>query len=162
MKYISPIEIATKSKLILRDLDLLKEIDRNAILPEDLKPKLKHGTIISFSISTLDKELAKILEPGAPSPEERLEIMEKCKEEGFFTGICFTPVLPFLSDSEEQLEKTIKTAKEYGADFIKHKPLIDCGKIPGTINILKLLNLIVYKINFWLAKSRIINQEPFF
>jgi len=131
LKYRFPVEIGTKSKLVLRDLDLLKEIDKNAILSEDLKPKLKHGTIISFSISTLDKELAKILEPGAPEPIDRLETMKKCKEEGFFTGICFIPVLPFLSDSEEQLEKTIKTAKEYGADFIFVGGLTLFGKGPA-------------------------------
>ena len=118
LKHRFPVEIATKSKLILRDLDILKEIDKNAILPADLKPKLKHGTIISFSVSTLDERLAKILEPGAPKPTERLETMKKCKEEGFFTGVCFIPVLPFLSDSEEEIEKTIRTVKEHGADFI--------------------------------------------
>ena len=118
LKYRFPVEIATKSKLVLRDLDILKEIDKNAILPADLKPKLKHGTIISFSVSTLDERLAKILEPGAPKPTERLETMKKCKEEGFFTGVCFIPVLPFLSDSEEEIEKTIRTVKEHGADFI--------------------------------------------
>jgi len=42
LKYRFPVEIATKSKLVLRDLDLLNEIARNAILPDDLKPKLKH------------------------------------------------------------------------------------------------------------------------
>ncbi|HOC52524.1 MAG TPA: radical SAM protein [Caldisericia bacterium] len=118
LKYKFPVEIATKSKLVLRDFDILKEIDKKAILPADLKPELKHGVIISFSISTLDEKLTKILEPGAPKPIERLETMKKCKEEGFFTGICFIPVLPFLSDSEEQLDKTIRTVKEYGADFI--------------------------------------------
>jgi len=118
LKYRFPVEIATKSKLVLRDLDILKEIDKNAILPADLKPKLRHGVVMSFSISTLDKKLAKILEPNAPKPMERLEIMKRCKEEGFFTGICFIPVLPFLSDSEEQLDETIRTVKEYGADFI--------------------------------------------
>ena len=118
LKYRFPVEVATKSRLVLRDLDILREIDKNAVLPADLKPKLKHGAIISFSISTLDKKLAKILEPGAPEPMERLETMKKCKEEGFFTGLNFIPVLPFLSDSEEMLEKTIRTAKEYGADFI--------------------------------------------
>ena len=46
------IEVVTKSKPILRNLDILREIDRNAILPDDLKPKLKRGAIISFSIST--------------------------------------------------------------------------------------------------------------
>lgn len=116
LKYKFPIEVATKSKLVLRDLDGLKEIDKNAILPSDLKSKLKHGTIISFSISTLDEGLAKILEPGAPKPIERLETMKRCKDEGFFTGVCFIPALPFLSDSEEQLDNTIKTVKDYGAE----------------------------------------------
>lgn len=118
LKYKFPVEMVTKSKLVLRDLDLLKEIDRNAILPADLRPKLKHGAIISFSISTLNEKMAKILEPGAPKPIERLETMKRCKEEGFFTGVCFIPVLPFLSDSEGQLEETIRTVKEYGADFV--------------------------------------------
>ena len=131
LKYRFPVEIATKSKLVLRDLDLLKEIAKNAILPDDLKPKLKHGVIISFSISTLDEKLAKILEPGAPKPIERLEAMKRCKERGFFTGICFIPVLPFLSDSEEQVEETIKTVKEYGADFIFVGGLTLFGKGPA-------------------------------
>lgn len=117
LKYRFPVHVLTKSKLVLRDLDLLKEIDKSAILPTDLKPKLNRGTIISFSISTLDEKLAKILEPGAPKPKERLETMQKCEEEGFLTGVCFIPVLPYLSDTEEQLDEMIKTAEEYGADF---------------------------------------------
>jgi len=118
LKYKFPIHVITKSKLVLRDLDLLKEIDKNAILPNDLKSKLKRGVIISFSISTLDERLAKTLEPGAPTPRERLETMKKCKEEGLLVGINYIPVLPFLSDSEEQLDKMIKIAKEYRADFV--------------------------------------------
>jgi len=118
LKYKFPVHVITKSKLILRDLDLLKEIDKTAILPDDLKPKLKRGVIISFSISTLDEKLAKILEPGAPTPKERLETMQKCKKEGFLVGVDYIPVLPFLSDSEEQLDEMIKTAKEYEADFV--------------------------------------------
>ena len=118
LKYKFPLHVLTKSKLVLRDLDLLKEIDKNAVLPSDLKPKLKHGVIISFSISTLDEKLAKILEPGAPAPRERLETMKKCKEEGFLTGACYIPVLAFISDTEEQLDKMIKTAKDYGADYV--------------------------------------------
>lgn len=118
LKFNFPVEIGTKSTLVLRDLDLLKEIDKNAILPTDLKPKLKHGAIISFSISTLNESLAKILEPGAPVPLKRLETMKKFKEEGFLTGVCFMPVLPFISDSEEAMEDTIRTTKEYGGDYI--------------------------------------------
>jgi len=57
--------------------------------------------------------------------------MKKCKEKGFFTGICFIPVLSFLSDSEEQVEETIKTVKEYGADFILVGDLTLFGKGPA-------------------------------
>jgi DNA repair photolyase len=118
LRYKFPVHVLTKSKLVLRDLDLLKEIDKTAILPDDLKPKLKRGVITSFSISTLDEKLAKILEPGAPAPKERLETMQKCKEEGFSVGVDYIPVLPFLSDADEQLDEMIKTAKEYGAKFV--------------------------------------------
>jgi len=118
LKYRFPVEIATKSKLVLRDLDVLEKIDSTAILPTDLAQRLGRGVIISFSISTLDEELAKIVEPGAPSPKERLETMLKCKQEGFLVGVNYIPVLPFLSDSEEDLDEMIKTAKDYGADYV--------------------------------------------
>jgi len=136
LKYKFPVEVATKSKLVLRDLDVLKEIDKNAILPADLTPKLKHGAIISFSISTLEEKLAKILEPGAPKPIERVETMKRCKEEGFFAGVCFIPVLPFLSDSGEQLEETIRTVKEHGADFVFVGGLTLFGKGPADCKML--------------------------
>ena len=128
--YKFPVHIATKSTLVLRDLDLLKEIDEKAILPDDLKPKLDHGVIISFSFSTLDEKTAKIFEPGAPAPHERLETMKKCSDEGFFTGAGFIPVLPFISDSEEQLDKMIKTAKDFGACYIFVGALTLFGKGP--------------------------------
>jgi len=128
LKYRFPVHIGTKSKLVLRDLDILKETDRNAILPGDLKQKLKHGVIISFSLSSLDEKLARIFEPGAPTPKERLETMRKCKKEGFLTGTSFIPVLPFLSDSDEQLEEMIKAAKDYGADFVLVGALTLFGK----------------------------------
>ena len=71
-----PLHCLTKSTLILRDLDLLKEIDENAILPKDLK--LKRGVLITFSLSTVDEKIAKIFEPNAPKPNERLENLAKC------------------------------------------------------------------------------------
>jgi len=70
-----------------------------------------------FLSPTLDEKLVKILEPGAPKPIERLETMQKCKEM-FFTGVSFIPVLPFLSDSYENLDEMIKTARDYGADYV--------------------------------------------
>ncbi|MHA1685685.1 MAG: radical SAM protein [Candidatus Heimdallarchaeaceae archaeon] len=117
-RYRFPVEIATKSTLVLRDIDLLKEIEDKAILPRDLRTSLKRGVIISFSFSTIDEDLAKKVEPGAPDPNKRLEVMKQCKNEGFLTGACLIPVLPFLSDTEEKLEEMITTVKEFGADFV--------------------------------------------
>jgi DNA repair photolyase len=114
--YKFPVHIVTKSKLVLRDLDILKKIDETAILPDDLK-KLNRGAMITFSISTLDEKLARALEPGAPAPMERLETMMRCKEEGFLTGVCYAPTLPFISDTEEEIDRMIKAAKDYGADY---------------------------------------------
>jgi DNA repair photolyase len=113
-----PVSILTKSTLVLRDMDVLKKIKENAILPADLKPKLKGGALISFSFSTPDEKLAKIFEPNAPTPKERLKTMKKFKNEGFKVGVCYMPVLPFLSDSDKQIEKMVVLAKNYGADSI--------------------------------------------
>ena len=118
LKFRFPVHILTKSPLVLRDIDLLKEIDKNAILPTDLKNELRNGAIVNFSISTLDENLARIVEPGAPKPSERLEAMQKIREEGILAGISYVPVLPFLSDSEEDLSEMIKNAKDYGASFV--------------------------------------------
>lgn len=113
-----PVSILTRSKLVLRDMDILREINENAILPDDLKQKLPGGAIVSFSFSTPDEKLAKIFEPHAPTPKERLETLKLFKDEGFKTGICFMPVLPYLSDSKKEMEKMVYLAKNYGADSI--------------------------------------------
>ena len=113
-----PVIALTKSTLISRDIDILKKINENAILPDDLKPKLKGGAIISFSFSTPDEKLAKIFEPNAPSIKERLQTIGKFKAAGFHVGVNYMPVLPFLSDSNQKIEKMIQLAKDRGADFI--------------------------------------------
>ena len=118
LKHRFPVFIGTKSTLVVRDLDILREIDRNALLPDDLKPRLNRGAIVSVSLSTVDERLARIFEPGAPTPMERLETMGRCQKEGFLTGVNFIPVLPFLSDSDERLEEMIKAASDLRAGFV--------------------------------------------
>jgi len=118
VQYKFPVYVLTKSTLIIRDIPLLKKIDTNAILPNDLIGKLQHRAIVSFSLSTLDEKISSHLEPGASTPKERLETMLRCKNEGLYVGVNCIPLLPFLSDSDEQLEDIISTAKEFGADFI--------------------------------------------
>lgn len=113
-----PVNLLTKSTLILRDIDILKKIDESAKLPSNLASKLQRGVILGFSFSTMNEEIAKIFEPAAPSPQERLDTMAKLKEEGFLVGACLMPVLPFLSDSEEHLSHMVKTVKEHGGDYV--------------------------------------------
>jgi len=123
-----PVFISTKSTLIVKDFDLLKEIDAKAILPEDLIENPGRGVIISFSLSTMDIKLAKQIEPGAPSPANRLQTLKQCKEQGFFCGVNAMPLLPFISDTDEELEKIIAAAKQSGADYILPAGLTLFGK----------------------------------
>jgi len=128
LKHRFPVFISTKSTLITRDLEFLKQIDESAILPIDLKQTLNRGVIISFSISTLDEQLAKQLEPGAPLPLQRLEALKQCVENNFLCGVNAMPLLPFISDTDQELEKIIAAAKEYGAKYILTSGLTLFGK----------------------------------
>ncbi len=118
LKHRFPVFISTKSELIKKDLDLLKQIDANAILPEDLKQNPGRGVIVSFSFSTLDEKLAKQIEPGAPSPQKRLGTLKLFSDNGFLCGVNAMPLLPYISDTEEEIEKIVAAAKQYGANYI--------------------------------------------
>ena len=117
LKHKFPVFISTKSGLIKRDIDLLKQIDETAILPEDLKENPGRGVIIAFSFSTLDEKLAKQIEPGAPSPQKRLETVKLCSDAGFLCGINAMPLLPLITDTDEEIEKIVAAAKQYGANY---------------------------------------------
>lgn len=131
LKYQFPVFISTKRKLILRDLDLLKQIDRNAILPQDLSQTLKRGVILSVSVSTMNEILSHTLEPGAISPPERMKLIKELKAEGFLAGVNAIPVLPFISDTEEELEKIISAAKDHNSDYILAGSLTLFGNNPA-------------------------------
>lgn len=118
LKYRFPVFISTKTNGIIRDINLLKQIDKQAILPSDLGNSLKRGVILSISISSMNENIAATLEPGAILPLKRLEVLQQLKKEGFLAGVNAIPTLPFISDTEEELEKLIGSAKQYEADFI--------------------------------------------
>lgn len=118
LKYRFPVFISTKCTMITRDIELLKEIDKTAILPEDLKDRLQQGLILAVSVSTLDQNVSNILEPGAAPPLQRLALVKRLKQDGFLVGVNAIPVLPFISDTEEGLETIIAAAKEYEADYV--------------------------------------------
>jgi DNA repair photolyase len=118
LHYRFPVFISTKCTLITRDIEILKEIDRTAILPDDLKNKMNRGVILSVSVSTMNEKISNILEPGVAIPLERMQLVKQLKQEGFLVGVNAIPTLPFISDKEEELEKTIAAAKEHRADYI--------------------------------------------
>ena len=126
-----PVFISTKSTLIQRDIDLLQQIDKKAILPGDLQVKLKRGAVISFSLSTLDEKISTLLEPGAPTPLQRLETMKAVCDAGLLTGLNALPLLPFLSDTDEALAAIAQSAKEYGAAYLLAGGLTLFGDQPG-------------------------------
>ncbi|MEM7297382.1 MAG: radical SAM protein [Bacteroidota bacterium] len=117
LKHKFPVHIITKSDLIERDFDLLEEIDKTAILPKDLSG-LNRGTIISFSFSTLQDHVAGIFEPGAPPPSKRLKAVEECIQHRFLTGVSLMPLLPYISDTGEQLRHYFETFKNLNVNHI--------------------------------------------
>ncbi len=111
-KYKFPINIATKSKLVTRDVDILKKIADDT------------WCTIGFSISIINEELANFLEPYSSLPSERLEALKKIKKEApnIQVGTYFIPIIPFLEDNDENLEDVIRKSKEAGADFVLFSP----------------------------------------
>lgn len=69
-----------------------------------------------------------MLEPGAIGPEERLTILEKCVEAGFLAGVTAIPLLPFISATNDELERIISKAKESGAEYLLAGSLCLFGK----------------------------------
>lgn len=109
LKYGFGVSIDTKSDLILRDIDLLKEIAKN------------NSVIIKISITTADDKLAKNIEPFVPSSTRRFEVLSELRKNGLYAGILMTPVLPFLTDTEDNIRAMVKKSKESKANFIYTK-----------------------------------------
>ena len=106
-KYNFGVSIDTKSDLILRDLDLLKEINS------------KNNVIIKFTITTPSDELSKIIEPNVCVSSKRFEAIKKLSDNGIFTGIMMNPVLPFITDNIDHIKELVRLAHESGAKFIQ-------------------------------------------
>ena len=101
-----PVHILTKSTLVKRDLDILDQINK------------KNRLIVSFSFSSTNDKISSIFEPGVPSPKERLDTLKLLKNKGISTGMFLMPVIPFITDTPEILDKTIKDAADAKIDFI--------------------------------------------
>lgn len=100
------VSIETKSDLIVRDIDLFKEINS------------KSGVILKFTITTADDKLAKIIEPRVCVSSSRLKAMKQLSNNGLFVGTLLTPIIPFITDSEENIKNVIRLSYENGAKFV--------------------------------------------
>lgn len=129
-RYHFPLHILTKSSMILRDMDILTDIASEAVLPVEYEGKLNNGLIISFSFSTVSDDIGKLIEPKASIPSKRLETIKKLSDSGFNTGIINMPVLPFISDSKQDIETMILKAKKYGANYVLFSGLTLYGDGP--------------------------------
>lgn len=98
--------IATKSDLVVRDADILREIAGHS------------PVIVKVTITTPREELAAKLEPRAPSVERRFEAIRRLGEAGVYAGILLMPVVPFLEDKEEDILFLVERAAAAGARFI--------------------------------------------
>jgi len=96
-----PVGIVTKSALVLRDLDILK-------------PMAERGLVkVALSVTTLDRKLARAMEPRASTPGKRLETIARLNDAGIPTSVMVAPVLPGLTDME--MEKILERAAAAGA-----------------------------------------------
>jgi len=100
------VAIITKSPLVTRDIDLLSRINRHSDLS------------IHISLITLNRELARRIEPRSPTPESRVRALARLREAGIDAGINCMPVLPGITDNPSDLEALVKRVSEAGATYV--------------------------------------------
>lgn len=100
------VNITTKSDLISRDIDILKKIN------------IHSPVCIGITITTATDELSMKIEPSAPISSKRFAAIEELSKSGIYTGILMMPILPFISDNEDNIISIIEMAAKTGAKFI--------------------------------------------
>ena len=102
--------IQTKSDRILRDIDLLSEINRTA------------KCVVQVTLTTYDDDLCRILEPNVCNTKRRIEVLEEMKKRGIPTVVWLTPILPFINDTAENITEILNECVRVGV-----KGIIDFG-----------------------------------
>jgi DNA repair photolyase len=105
------IGIVTKSNLVTRDAEILRRVEEN------------NRIFVNVTVTTVDVELARKLEPRAPRPDLRLEAVRQLNLAGVDAGVICAPVLPEITDQPRDLDALVKAASEAGAKYIFANPL---------------------------------------
>ena len=116
-RYAFGVSVLTKSDLVLRDLDLLKSINR------------KTKAVVCTTLTTFDEALCRILEPNVCTTKKRFEMLKIMHENGIHTGVWLCPILPFLHDTEENLRGLLDDCFAAGVEVI-----VNCGMETDSIS----------------------------
>jgi DNA repair photolyase len=104
--YNFPLFLLTKSSFVLRDINLLRKINNSSYAN------------IGFSITLANERDQKIIEPNASTTNERFEAINNLRSEGIHSGVLFLPVLPWIGDTDENMNNIFKQAGKVQAEYI--------------------------------------------
>ena len=96
------VAIQTKSDRILRDIDLLEEINRET------------KSVVQMTLTTYDDELCRIVEPNVCNTKRRIEVLEEMQKRGIPTVVWLSPILPFINDTEENIRAIMEECVRVG------------------------------------------------
>ncbi len=102
----APMQLITKNSMVLRDADILAEIARH------------NHCAVFVSITTLDADLARRMEPATPPPLKRLAAVQRLVERGVPAGVMIAPVLPWITDGRGAIEQLAIAAHQHKAQWI--------------------------------------------
>ncbi|WP_417594779.1 PA0069 family radical SAM protein [Parasphingorhabdus sp.] len=109
LETLHPVAITTKSNRVVDDIDLLERLAARQL------------TAVAISITTLDRETARLLEPRAPAPARRLEAVMKLSKAGIYVHVNIAPVVPGITDHE--IEAIVAAASDHGASSVSFIPM---------------------------------------
>lgn len=105
IKYKNPITISTKSDLILRDIDLFEQLAKVTMVN------------VAVTITTMDENLRSKIEPGAVSSLRRINVLKQFKNKNIGLGLHLMPILPFITDTSENIENIFKEVSSIPIDY---------------------------------------------
>ncbi len=111
IKYKNPAIISTKSSLVLRDYDLIDQLSRITYIN------------IATTITTIDESIRRKIEPGASSTAMRFAVLREFRKTNASIGLHLMPIIPYITDSEQNFDSMFSRAKECGVDYL----------LPGTL-----------------------------
>ncbi len=105
-KYDYPIIIHTKSDLVLRDIDLLEDINKN------------NEVIVLMTITHVSDKVSQMIEPNAPKSSDRFRALKELSDKGITTGVAMCSIIPFITDNEENIRRMFKYASMAGCKYL--------------------------------------------